>query len=59
MDVDGPAGVDIGDVVFSFVDGGGVDTVVLESGTTILITDVDGTLTNLADLDTNSLINGI
>ena len=60
-DVKGPAGVDIGDVVCSFLDGvgaGAVDTLVLESGTTILITDVDGTLTNLTDLDANSLING-
>jgi len=61
-DVEPDADVDIEDVVFSFVDGGGaglVDTVVLESGTTILVTDVDGTLTNLTDLDANSLINGV
>ena len=60
-DVEPDADVDIEDVVSSFVDGGGaglVDTLVLESGTTILITDADGTLTNLADLDANSLING-
>jgi hypothetical protein len=61
VDVDAPGGIDIEDVVVSFVDGGGagaVDTLVLESGTTILITDVDGTLTDLASLDANSLING-
>ena len=61
-DVKPAAGVDIDDVVSSFFDGGGaglVDTVVLESGTTILITDVDGTLSDLSDLDANSLINGI
>ncbi|MFB3069506.1 MAG: Ig-like domain-containing protein, partial [Gemmatimonadales bacterium] len=60
-DVEPDADVDIEDVVSSFVDGGGaglVDTLVLESGTTILITDADGTLANLADLDANSLING-
>ena len=60
-DVEPDADIDIEDVVSSFVDGGGaglVDTLVLESGTTILITDADGTLTNLADLDFNSLING-
>ena len=59
-DVEPDADVDIEDVVSSFLDGGGVglvDTLVLEGGTTILITDVDGTLTNMADLDANSLIN--
>jgi len=60
-DVEPDADIDIEDVVFSFIDGGGAgldDTIVLESGTTILVTDVDGTLTNLTDLDANSLING-
>ena len=60
--VDGPdGGIDIGidDAVASFAEGGGVgmvDTVVLTSGTTILITDLDGTLTD-ATLAANSLIN--
>ena len=60
-DVDAPGGIDIDDVAASFIDGGGaglVDTLVLESGTTLNITDVDGTLTNLLDLAANSLING-
>jgi Ca2+-binding RTX toxin-like protein len=54
--------IGIEDVVDSFVDGGGagaVDTLVLGSGTTIMITDVSGILTDLASLDANSLINGV
>jgi hypothetical protein len=31
---------------------------VLESGTTIMVTDVNGTLTDLASLEANALING-
>jgi Ca2+-binding RTX toxin-like protein len=60
--VDGPdGGIDIGidDAVASFADGGGVgmvDTVVLTSGTTILITDLNGTLMD-ETLAANSLIN--
>lgn len=53
--------IDISDVVESFIDGGGagaVDTLVLASGTTIMITDVSGILTDLASLEANSLING-
>ena len=52
----------IEDVVDSFVDGvgaGAIDTLVLASGTTIMITDVSGILTDLASLDANSLINGV
>ena len=60
----GDAGTDIGidDVVATFVDGGGagfVDTLTLESGTVIMITDVNGTLTDVLSLDANSLINGM
>jgi Ca2+-binding RTX toxin-like protein len=58
---DAPGTLGIEDVVDSFVDGGGagaVDTLVLDSGTTILITDVNGTLTDLASLADHSLING-
>lgn len=60
-DADASGVLTIEDVVDSFVDGGGagtVDTVVLHSGTTIAITDVNGTLTDLASLADHSLING-
>jgi len=60
-DTDASGTLDIADVVDSFVDGGGagaVDTVVLSSGTTIAITDVNGTLSDLASLADHSLING-
>ncbi len=60
-DADLSGAIDISDVVDSFVDGGSagaVDTVVLHSGTTIMITDVNGTLTDLASLADHSLING-
>ena len=61
-DVDGPAGIDIEDVVLFYFDGGGAglaDTIALESGTTISLLDVDGTITSLADLAAHSLINGV
>ncbi len=61
-DADSSGTIGIEDVVDSFVDGGGagaIDTLMLGSGTTIMITDVSGTLTDLASLDTNSLINGV
>jgi Ca2+-binding RTX toxin-like protein len=60
-DADASGTIGIEDVVDSFVDGGvagAVDTVVLGSGTTIMITDVNGILTDLASLEANSLING-
>jgi hypothetical protein len=58
-DLSGTIGID--DVVDSFVDGGGagaIDTLMLGSGTTIMITDLDGTLTDLESLEANALING-
>lgn len=61
LDADSSGTLGIEDVVDSFVDGGGagaVDTLVLESGTTIMVTDVNGTLTDLASLEANVLING-
>ncbi len=61
-DADASGTIGIEDVVDSFVEGGGagaVDTLVLVSGTTIMITDVSGILTDLASLDANSLINGV
>jgi Ca2+-binding RTX toxin-like protein len=61
-DADSSGTLGIEDVVDSFVDGGGagtIDTLVLASGTTIMITDVSGILTDLASLDANSLINGV
>jgi Ca2+-binding RTX toxin-like protein len=60
-DSDASGTIGIEDVVDSFVDGGGAgadDTVVLASGTTIMITDLNGTLNDLASLEANSLING-
>jgi Ca2+-binding RTX toxin-like protein len=60
-DTDASGTIGIEDVVDSFIDGGGagaVDTVVLASGTTIMITDVSGILTDLASLEANSSING-
>ncbi len=59
-DLSGTIGIE--DVVDSFVDGGGagsVDTLVLTSSTTIMLTDTTGLLTDLASLDDNSLINGV
>ncbi len=59
-DDDSSGTLGIEDVVDSFVDGGGagaVDTLVLGSGTTIMITDVNGTMTDLASLEANALIN--
>jgi Ca2+-binding RTX toxin-like protein len=59
-DSDASGTIGIEDVVDSFVDGGGagaVDTLVLGSGTTIMITDVNGILTDLDSLEANSLIN--
>jgi hypothetical protein len=58
----GDPGIDIGieDVVSSFTDGvgaGAVDTVELFSGTTLLITDVSGTLTDFASLEAASEFN--
>ncbi len=61
-DADASGTIGIEDVVDSFVDGGGagaIDTLMLGSGTTIMITDVSGILTDLASLDANSLINGV
>jgi Ca2+-binding RTX toxin-like protein len=61
LDADSSDTIGIEDVVDSFVDGGGagaVDTLVLGSGTTIMVTDVNGTLTDLASLEANALING-
>ena len=62
VDVTDPAGVDMDDVVSSFVDGGGadgVDTLTLVSGTMVMITDIDGTLDSLQDVIDNSLINSL
>jgi Ca2+-binding RTX toxin-like protein len=59
-DTDASGTIGIEDVVDSFIDGGGagaVDTVVLASGTTIMITDVSGGLTDLNSLEANTLIN--
>jgi Ca2+-binding RTX toxin-like protein len=59
-DSDASGTIGIEDVVDSFVGGGGagaVDTLVLTSGTTIMITDLNGTLNDLASLEANSLIN--
>jgi hypothetical protein len=59
-DADSSGTLGIEDVVDSFVDGGSpgaVDTLVLASGTTIMIADVDGVLSDLNDVAANSLIN--
>jgi len=61
VDADSSGTIGIDDVVDSFVDGGGagaIDTLTVESGTTIMITDLDGTLTDLDSLEANVLING-
>jgi hypothetical protein len=60
-DADASGTLDINDVIDGFVDGGGagaVDTISLASGTTIAVTDVNGTLTDLASLADHTLING-
>ncbi|WP_193370324.1 FecR domain-containing protein [Pelagibius marinus] len=60
-DVDGPAGIDIEDAVASFTNNGGgagIDELVLESGTVVLIHDVDDALSSIADVTANSLVNG-
>ncbi|MDX1575434.1 MAG: hypothetical protein R3285_04525, partial [Kiloniellales bacterium] len=59
-DSDSSGTLGIEDVVDGFVDGGGagaVDTLVLASGTTIMIADADGVLSDLNDIEANSLIN--
>ena len=61
-DEDSPGTIGIEDVLDSFIDGGGagaVDTLVLKSGTTIMLTDVTGLLTDVASVEENSLINGV
>ena len=60
-DSDGSGAIDIDDVIAGFADGGGpgaVDSVTLESGSVLLITDMSGVLADLASLETHSLING-
>jgi len=60
-DTDSSGIIDIDDVLDSFVDGGGpgqVDTLVLTSGTTIMLTDLTGLLTDVASVEDNSVING-
>jgi hypothetical protein len=57
-----PGTIGIEDVLDSFVDGGeagAVDSLVLTSGTTIMITDMTGLLTDVASVEANSLINGV
>ncbi len=60
-DSDGSGAIDIEDVIAGFADGGGpggVDTLTLESGSVILVSDMTGALTDLASLESQSLING-
>ena len=60
-DVDPPAGIGIEDAVASFTNNGGgagIDSLVLESGTVVLIHDLDDALSGIGDVAANSLING-
>ena len=60
-DTDASGTLSLEDVVDDFVDGGGagaVDSLVLNSGTTVMITDVNGTLSDLASLEDHALVNG-
>ncbi|WP_282611357.1 hypothetical protein [Pelagibius sp. Alg239-R121] len=56
----GDAGTDIGidDVVATFSKTDSTVTLELQSGTTVVFQDLDNAINNLADLDTNALING-
>ena len=50
---------DLADLAFQRVDGGaGIDTLVLRSGTSITIFDLDGVLNTINDVDNFSTING-